>query len=81
MVNLKDKIVLRGAGVVQNVANSRKETTKAVLDTQGREGLQTPVLVANQESGTAVASRGCSGPRWGPRPPLPRLTSTASRGL
>ena len=56
--NLDDEIALRGAGMVQNMANPRKETTKAVLETQGREVLQTPVLMANQDSGTAVPSKG-----------------------
>ena len=40
------------------MANSRKETTKAVPETLGREVLQAPGLTANWDSGTAVPSKG-----------------------
>ena len=43
---LDDEIVRRGAGVGQNMVNSCKETTEAVPETRGREGLQNPVLTA-----------------------------------
>ena len=39
LVNLNDEIVLRGAGVVQNMANSRKKSTEAVLEAQGSKVL------------------------------------------
>ena len=58
MYTIDDEIGLRGAGVVQNMANSRKETTKAVPETQGREVLQAPGLTASRDSGTAVPSKG-----------------------
>ena len=58
LVNLDDKIVLRGAGVVQNMANSRKETTKAVPEIQRKKVLQSPGRTANRASGTAGPSKG-----------------------
>ena len=58
LVNLDDEIALRGAGGVQNMANSRKETTKAVPETQGKEVLQAPMLKPNRDSSTLVLNMG-----------------------
>ena len=54
LVNLDNKIEVRGAGVVQNIAKPRKEMTKVGPDTQGREVLQR----ANQDSGAEGPSKG-----------------------
>ena len=40
------------------MANSCKETTKAVTETQGREVLHAPRLMASRDSGTALPSKG-----------------------
>ena len=58
LVNLDDKIVLKGAGGDQNRANSRKGTTNTVPERQGKEVLQAPGLTASQDSGTAAPSKG-----------------------
>ena len=76
LVNLDDESVLRGTGVVQDKANSRKETMKAVPETQGMEVVQAPGLTANRDRGPAVPSKGLQQIKTVARAPL----ATALRG-
>ena len=58
LANHDNKIVLKGAGVAQKTVNSRKETTEAGPEIQGRDGLQNPELTAHKNGGTAAPSKG-----------------------